>query len=272
MKDFVVIANTEKDRNLALSSRIRDYFLGHGCACAIVDQVTDETPDCAIIVGGDGTILQAARSLVERDIPMIGVNVGRLGFLAEIEVADLEKTLDCLRRDEYSIERRMMLEGWAKRRSGTTAPVSALNDIVIGRTGFSRIVQLKLRVNDELLDIYEADGVILSTPTGSTGYNLSAGGPVVNPRSQAIVVTPISPHSLTARSIVLSADDRIRIEIGRVRKTQAEEAAATFDGKVDLPLEPGDEVTVYKSKWTARLIRLRQISFYEILRSKFGNR
>lgn len=272
MNKFVIIANTEKDPNLALSNRIKEYFIQHGCQCAIVDHVRAEKPDCAIIVGGDGTILQAARTLVERDIPMVGVNVGRLGFLAEIEISDLEETLDALMENRYQIEQRMMLTGWARRKNGNTERIPALNDIVIGRAGFSRIIQLKISVNDELLDVYEADGVILSTPTGSTGYNLSAGGPVVNPKSQAIVITPISPHSLSARSIVLSAEDKIRIEIGRVRKTQAEEAAATFDGKVDIPLEPGDVVTVCKSEQTARLVKLRQISFYEILRSKFGNR
>lgn len=271
MNQFVIIANPEKDPGLALSNRIQQYLTQHGCRCTIADTVEEQEPDCAIIIGGDGTLLQAARTLVERDIPMIGVNVGRLGFLAEIEVTDLEETLDSLIEGNYRIERRMLLSGRVEQKKGITEPIPALNDIVIGRAGFSRIIQLKISVNDELLDIYEADGVILSTPTGSTGYNLSAGGPVVNPQSQAIVVTPISPHSLSARSIVLSAEDRIRVEIGRVRKSQAEEGAATFDGKVDIPLEPGDVVTVCKSDRTAQLVRLKQISFYEILRSKLGS-
>jgi NAD+ kinase len=271
MKKFVIIPNREKDPQLILSNRIMDYLLQHQCECSIVDDVQGEEPECAIIVGGDGTILQAARILVERDIPMIGVNVGHLGFLAEIEVSDLEQTLDSLINDEYRMEQRMMLSGWVQKKNETTEMISALNDIVVGRAGYSRIIQLKIWVNDELLDIYQADGVILSTPTGSTGYNLSAGGPVVNPKSQAIVITPISPHSLSARSIVLSAEDVIRIEIGRVRKSQAEEGAATFDGKVDIPLEPGDVVTVCRSKFNTRLVKLRETSFYEILRSKLNN-
>ncbi|MGN0242504.1 MAG: NAD(+)/NADH kinase [Lachnospiraceae bacterium] len=281
MNRFIILANPDKDENLTYTNTIRDYLNRHGCECSVcTERVRDNTiskylqnrPECAIIIGGDGTILQAATELVKYDMPMIGVNVGHLGFLTEIEPGQLIEKIDALLADEYEVEERMLLEGFVAHEDRKTKPLCALNDVVISRTGFSRIIQLRIYVNEELMDIYEADGVIVSTPTGSTGYNLAAGGPIVNPRMESIVVTPISPHSLSARSIVLSPTDQIRIEIGRVRKTQPEEAAVTFDGDESFQLEPCDVVHIACSKQKVKLLTLQQVSFYEIVRNKLGKR
>ena len=144
----------------------------------------------------------------------------------------------------------------------------ALNDIVISRSGFSRVIGLKVYVNGKVMEIYEADGVIISTPTGSTGYNLSAGGPIVSPKTSLIIITPISPHSLTSKSIVLSSDDIIDIEILKMRKAQEEEAIVSFDGQPGPQLSPGDRISVKRSDTYTGMIKLFDVSFYEVLRKK----
>ena len=164
----------------------------------------------------------------------------------------------------------MMLEGVVYHGSEKIQTNTALNDVIIARAGFSRLVELKIYVNGELLSIYNADGIIVSTPTGSTGYSLSAGGPIIFPQTDVIVITPICPHSLQARSLVVSGEDRIMIEIGRRRKTQKEEAMVTFDGRSAQELETGDRIEIYKAQETTQLIRLKGRSFYQVLQNKIG--
>ena len=166
----------------------------------------------------------------------------------------------------------MKIQGKIYRGSREMAAATALNDIVIARSGFSRIICLRIYVNGELLDVYEADDVIISTPTGSTAYNMSAGGPIVSPRASLILVTPVSPHSLTSKSVVFSAEDVIEVEIVPKRKSQKEEAIATFDGRGYEELQPGDRIVIRKSEETTRLVKIYDTSFYEILRSKMGER
>ena len=163
-----------------------------------------------------------------------------------------------------------MLEGVAYHGSEKIQMNIALNDVIIARAGFSRLVELKIYVNGELLSIYNADGIIVSTPTGSTGYSLSAGGPIIFPQTDVIVIPPICPHSLQARSLVVSGEDRIMIEIGRRRKTQKEEAMVTFDGRSAQELETGDRIEIYKAQETTQLIRLKGRSFYQVLQNKIG--
>ena len=166
----------------------------------------------------------------------------------------------------------MLLEGSIYHEDKLVFRSFALNEIVVSRSGFSRIIELKLTAGGELLDVYDSDGVIVSTPTGSTGYNLSAGGPIVSPKTSLIVVTPILSHSLISRSIVLSSEEEIVIEVGRVRKTQLEEAVATFDGQMGQELSPLDKVVIKKAKETVRLIHFGNVSFYEIVRNKLYGR
>lgn len=163
-----------------------------------------------------------------------------------------------------------MLDGRVIHADHETDHLPALNDVVIARSGFSRIISFRIMVNGKLLDVYEADGIIVSTPTGSTGYNLSAGGPVVNPKANVILITPICPHSLQSNSLVLSPEDEIDIYIENVRESQLEEAYVTFDGQVARKLQPGDVLQVRKSKKIARIIKVKGDSFYRILRIKVG--
>lgn len=281
MRNFIILTNTDKDPGYVLSNKIVEYLSSHDAKATII---TDELRtrygendsnilanelldgvDAAIVLGGDGTMLRAARDLGGHPTPLVGINLGTLGFLTEIEVSNVNQALDRLLKDDYILEKRMMIEGSV---NGDT--YHALNDIVITRAGFSRIIGLNIYVNDELLETYEADGVIVATPTGSTGYNLSAGGPIVSPKSKAIVVTPISPHSLMAKSVVFDSTDNVRIEIVKKRKTQDTEAIVSFDGSDNTELSAGDVVTAKMSSREISVIKMYDVNFYKILRDKIG--
>ncbi len=277
MNNFLILANTDKDVNLGLSNKISEYLMDKGAKATIVSDVDDHYEDlrvkeelmkgvqAAIVLGGDGTMLRAAHSIGTYDVPYIGINLGTLGFLTEIEESNVYEALDRLLKDEFIIEKRMMIEGRVKDKV-----FHSLNDVVITRAGFSRIIGLKVYVNNQLLDTYEADGVIVATPTGSTGYNMSAGGPIVSPKASAIVVTPISPHSLTSKSVVFDSSEEIRVEIMKKRKTQETEAIASFDGGNSIELAAGDVVNVKLSARSISLIKMYDVNFYTVLRDKIG--
>jgi len=279
---FLIITNKEKDADLNLTNQIADYIEKAG-KTAIISSVStmqadkllnNEVIDCAIVLGGDGTIIQTAYDLMTHDIPILGVNLGTLGFLAEIEKQNVNEALDRLFNGDYQIENRIMIEGEIVCRNQKLAKqtevnvFSALNDIVITRKGFSRIINLHIYVNDILVDKFKGDGVIISTPTGSTAYNLSAGGPIVTQNAAVMVITPICPHSLSPRSVVVSADDNIRIVVGKSKKTQEAEASVNFDGKNDIDLGTDDAVIIKKSRHSTKLVKLNHSGIYEILRSK----
>ncbi len=277
MNSFLILANTDKDVNLELSHKIAGYLSQHDADAVIISDKSTRYDgnyireeclrgvDAAIVLGGDGTMLRAVHSLGDHGIPLLGINLGTLGFLTEVEESNVPRALDRLLQDDFMVESRMMIEGRVK-----AQVYHSLNDVVITRAGFSRIIGLNIYVNDQLLDTYEADGVIVATPTGSTGYNLSAGGPIVSPKSKAIVVTPISPHSLTAKSVVFDSSDRIRIEIVKKRKTQDTEAIVSFDGGNSMELAAGDDVTAALSARNVRLIKMYDVNFYTVLRDKIG--
>ena len=281
MRNFIIFTNTDKDPGYELSNKIVDYLVAHDAKAMIITEQVRESfqqkdanvlpkellsdVDAAIVLGGDGTMLRAARDLGGSPTPLVGINLGTLGFLTEIEVSNVYQALDRLLIDDYFVEKRMMIEGAV---NGDT--YHALNDIVISRAGFSRIIGLNIYVNDELLETYEAEGVIVATPTGSTGYNLSAGGPIISPKSKAIVVTPISPHSLMAKSVVFDSTDEVRIEIVKKRKTQDTEAIVSFDGSDNAGLSAGDSVTAKMSSREITLIKMYDVNFYKILRDKIG--
>ena len=285
MKKFALLTNYSKDKRLVYTRMIKTYITENGGSYWIPRYISEPDKDgdqrydfsdmpedieCVLVLGGDGTLLQAARELLQRHIPLLGINLGTLGFLTSAEKSELPKCLDSVLDDSCSIDERMMLEGVAYHGSEKIQMNIALNDVIIARAGFSRLVELKIYVNGELLSIYNADGIIVSTPTGSTGYSLSAGGPIIFPQTDVIVITPICPHSLQARSLVVSGEDRIMIEIGRRRKTQKEEAMVTFDGRSAQELETGDRIERYKAQETTQLIRLKGRSFYQVLQNKIG--
>lgn len=283
MEKFCIISNQEKDVNLHVTQKIINYLKKNNRSCFLATSIVDEhenhftdhhqIPDdveCIIVLGGDGTIIQAADDLIGRGLPLIGINMGTLGFLAEIETHSIEFALDCLMQDNYRLEQRQMLLGTIYSNKEKVYAKEALNDVVITRAGFSRIITVEIMVNEEMVSKYRGDGVIIATPTGSTGYNLSAGGPVIKPDTQAIIITPICPHSLNARSIIVSAKDRVQIRIGKSKKTQEEEAIATFDGRTAIKLHTQDVIEIQKAREDTQLIKLSKNSFFDILRTKIG--
>jgi len=277
MDRFGIVTNDEKDTDLATTKQICKYLQERGRKCLLAGDYKEDKEtfvkniDGLIVLGGDGTLLQAAREYVDSGVPLLGINLGTLGYLTSVEKDELWTCMDALLKDEYTIEHRMMLRGTVYHQGRRIMEEQAVNDVIVSRSGFSKLVELKLYVNDELLDIYVADGVIVSTPTGSTGYNLAAGGPVVYPETELMVITPICPHSLTARSIVVSGREKITIEIGRRRKDQLEEALITYDGQPGKELETSDRIEVGEAKGAVRLIKINNRSFYQVLRSKIGN-
>ena len=281
MKRFLIIANDDRDIDLTVSKRLIKYIESKGGTAKLAsDMVRDyeggiirseliDDAECCIVLGGDGTMLHAAQGIGGRDIPLMGINLGTLGFLTEVERTHAEEAIDKLLADDVRIEERMMIKGSSKDFApGSTYHV--LNDVVITRAGFSRIIALNIYVNDQLLDTYIADGVIISTPTGSTGYNLSAGGPIVSPSTRAIIVTPISPHKLSAKSIVFDAADRIRVRIEKRSRTQDTEAIVSYDGEGNTGLSYGDEIMVTCSERSIKLVRMHDTNFFSVLRDKIG--
>ena len=284
MEHFYLIANPTKDAELKTAHSIRDYLTGRGKTC-IIDvgarkkgqegytyngQISAET-DCIIVLGGDGTLLQAATDLAERKIPFLGINMGTLGFLAEVGQTEFEGALDKLIKNEYEIEERMMLAGKCFNRREMTDEAVALNDIVITRKGSLQIINFNIYVNGQFLHRYHADGVIAATPTGSTGYSLSAGGPVVEPGAELILLSPICPHSMQSRSIVLSPKDTVTVEIESGRDGEIQEVEAIFDGCHKVTLRTGEKIEIQKSGQTTGIVKLSQVSFLEVLHRKMSD-
>ena len=276
MNNFLIIANKQKDINLEITEQIKHHITRMGAVCNVYDQynrnVTSidipEGTQCILVIGGDGTILAAARMLVGNTIPLLGINLGTLGFLADVNLADLSKTLDLLLKDQYQVENRIMLTAEVYKQGEKAATYIALNDFNINRCGASRVIGLKVGINGSTIDCYRADGVIVCTPTGSTGYNLSAGGPIINPTCKNLVLTPICPHSLTARSIVLAKEDVVTVEVEQIRSNIKEEAIISFDGREGLSIVPGDQVKIYKSQEVTPFIKATEVSFVQILKEK----
>ncbi|MCC8050048.1 MAG: NAD(+)/NADH kinase [Clostridiales bacterium] len=225
---------------------------------------------CVLVLGGDGTLLQAARDLVERSIPLLGINMGTLGYLAEIERKNISEALDALLADAFSIEERMMLSGTALHQGRKLMQDIALNDIVITRSGRMRVVDFNIYVDGVFLCAYAADGIIVSTPTGSTGYSLSAGGPIVAPSASMLLLTAIAPHTLNSRPIVLPGTAEVVIEVASGHITDADGAEATFDGDTSVKLNVGDRVVISKAEQKTKLVKMKNTSFLEILREKMN--
>lgn len=280
MRTFYIIANSDKDENLKLSYEIADYLTSRGKHCIIRrkdekgadshSQLLVEDVEGILVLGGDGTLLRAARELADRKIPFLGINLGHLGYLAEIEKQNVQAALEKLIADEYTVEDRMMLSGSVYVDGAEMEHDVALNDIVLNRFGNLRVVNYDIYVNDQYLNSFTADGVIVSTPTGSTGYSLSAGGPIISPTASMLMLTPICPHTLNSRSIVFSGDDRIRIQIGEGRRGGMDEACVTFDGDTCVHMKTGDYVEIQKSTEVTRILKINQVSFLEVLRNKLS--
>ena len=227
--------------------------------------------ECAIVLGGDGTMIQAAIDLVHCDLPILGVNTGTLGFLTEVECQNLEEALRRLLRDDYETEQRIMLKETHKfKGKDSRTSCYALNDMVITKQGGCRLITVKVYQGEEFIDTYRADGLIIATPTGSTGYNLSAGGPVLVPGLHATVLTPICAHSLNKRSLLLDAGDRITLEIGQTKEAGKDYAVLSADGRNVGALKTGDRLVLEVPHATTEFIKLSGMSFYEKMRGKLN--
>ena len=270
MNTFYIITNSIKDPNHDVTQMIMNLIEregGHSILAVTQDKKHNipKEVDGIITLGGDGTLIRAASELHAYNIPIIGINLGTLGYLTEIEKNGIEEGIVSLFNQNVLIEKRMMIQGELLGKQEV-----ALNDIVLNRYGGLRTIQFTIYVNGEYLHEYKADGVIISTPTGSTAYSLSAGGPIVEPTASMFIITPICAHSLNSSSIVLSSEDVIEIILGAGRENTIEHASVSFDGENDLKMKTGDKIRISKATKTTQLIKLSSVSFLETLRRKMA--
>ncbi|MCX4326195.1 MAG: NAD(+)/NADH kinase [Lachnospiraceae bacterium] len=286
MEQFCIITNSDKKANHDMVHHIMEYMEANGKKCIILENrmsdsagirhFTDvskipENTECAIVLGGDGTMIQAAIDLVHRKLPIIGVNTGNLGFLTEVEGSSVDIALDRLFNNSFTIENRIMLKEISYfKQPDSRSSCYALNDIVVSKRGGARLITIKVFLNNELADIYRGDGIIISTPTGSTGYNLSAGGPVLVPHIKAVIITPICPHSLNKRSLIVDASGQITLETGQTKDTGADFAVVAADGRNVGEISTGDRLVIEVPHAVTQIIKLSGIGFYEKMREKLN--
>lgn len=284
MNKFYVIANSQKDMDFAMADKISEYIIAKGgtCVCQKRDigkegikynsadaSLIPEGTECVIVLGGDGTLIQAARDLSSINVPVFGINIGTLGYLTEIDMEQAFPAIDRIMADEYNIDTRMILRGRVYRGDDKLYSDIALNDIVINRMGSLKIINFDIFVNGEYLITYPADGLIVSTPTGSTAYNLSAGGPIVRPQTDCIVMTPVCPHVLNKSSVIFGGEDVLEVRMTQSR-SGIEERVVTFDGTDYINLVSGDRIEISRSDTRASLIRIGKHNFLQILRNKLS--
>lgn len=278
MKQFMLITNIFKDPALRLSRRIVSYIEDRGGRAGIcvsnVEQTAEkdfelsdipEDTECILVLGGDGTLIRAATRVESLHIPLIGVNMGTLGYLCELEESTVFSAIDALMKDQYMLEERIMLSGRPGNGDGEHL---ALNDVVIHWAGDLSMLQLQVYVNGEFLTTYHADGIIVATPTGSTGYSMSAGGPIVDPKARMLLLTPINAHDLNSQSIVLGVQDVVEIEVGSRSFQRDEIVSVSFDGDTIWHLKAGERVRIVQASARIQICKLNNQSFLEILRKK----
>ncbi|UCF74038.1 MAG: NAD(+)/NADH kinase [Deltaproteobacteria bacterium] len=258
--------------------RLKDWFTQRGVTvyteemasrsylsqCLEEETGIPDTVDWVVVLGGDGTLLGAARKVGRYGVPILGINLGGLGFLTEIPLKRLYKDMEKLIAGEIEIETRLMLEASVLRDNEEKCRFSVLNDVVINKGALARIIDLRVSIDGRFLSTFRADGLIVSSPTGSTGYNLSAGGPILYPNLEALILTPICPFALTQRPIILPYTSVIEIKMGE----NSEEVTLTFDGQVGFDLMDNDSIIVSKSKKKLKLIKSPDQDYFDILRTK----
>lgn len=220
--------------------------------------------DLIVVLGGDGTLLSVARLVGDLKTPILGVNMGSLGFLTEITRAELYPVLEQVLSGEFAVSERMRLDTVVQREGKTVGRYRVLNDVVINKGALARIIDMEAWIDDAYLTTFKADGLIIATPTGSTAYNLAAGGPIIYPGNHCLVISPICPHMLTNRPLIVSDEATIRIEV----KFQDEDVVFTADGQVGMPLQGGDVVELRKSRHGTLLVKSPSKDYFEVLRTK----
>lgn len=278
MKNFLILTKEDTDRMKSFLEEIIQFLVDNGAdgqydvlkkedASKQID--VPEWYDCILTVGGDGTMIRAAVRTIESGLPLIGINKGHLGYLCDLDENTYQDALKRLINDDFDLEERMLLEGRVVSADGT--PVSdeivAINDIVISSHNGLQVVHLSVDVNGEELTSFNGDGIIFATPTGSTAYNLSASGPIVDPQTSLILMTPLNAHVVGMRSIVLDDTAQVRAHVKR-RNQEELNAVAAFDGTTAITLHDGDSLEVQRSTRTVKFIRLSRINFLDRIRSK----
>jgi len=281
IKKIGVVANIEKEKSLELTRHLKQWAEKRGVEVYLEQQIAGRLEekdgldrknlagivDLLVVLGGDGTMLRTARAVREMDVPIVGINLGGFGYLNEINVNEMDEAMEMILAGNYQIEKRMMLDVVISRGDGgQSRERTVLNDVVINRGNLSRIVELETSVDDHYLATFKADGLILSTPTGSTAYSLSAGGPIVFPQQDSIIINPICPHTLTNRPLILPENVLIKV----VLWTKEMGATVNMDGQASFILEAGDTVTVRKSRYMTKLVTSPHRDYMEILRTKLG--
>lgn len=278
MKNFFILTKDDSDKSKGFINEIIDYIKENGgdARAHILNrqrsseplEVPDKT-ECILTVGGDGTMIRAAMRTIRSNLPILGINKGHLGYLCDLDESNYRKALKRLFADDYEIEERMLLSGRVISADGI--PESgfnhALNDIVLTSRNGLQVVHIDINVNGELLSSFNGDGVIFATPTGSTAYNLSAGGPIVDPKTKLILMSPLNAHVVGQRSIVLDSSAEVRATVTR-RNQEELSAAVAFDGSTAIELYDGESIEVVRSDETVRFIKLSQINFLDRIREK----
>lgn len=262
-----IIPHTGKPVAMNLTKDLDAFLKGKSIASHIITHPSDSNLaifDVIIVLGGDGTLLNAARLTSEVQVPVLGVNVGHLGFLTEVETDGLFPALEKLLANEYSLEERMLITASVKRGDQIISTHLALNDFVITRGTFARIIDLSIFVDQQHVTDYVADGVIVATPTGSTAYSLSAGGPIIEPLLESICITPICAHSLAARTVLARPQAQVCLRLN----SAAEEVMFTIDGQYGFPLQTGDQVTIKKASKPALFVKLSGRDFFQVLHTR----
>ena len=281
LKKIAVIPNDSKDIGLVVTSRLVGLLseradvrmdeayrvLGLNVSYVPSDTIYDSA-DYAIVLGGDGTILQQAAMCAKNHVPVLGINLGKIGFMTEVEPGDMEKAVYSLLEGEFITEKRMMIKAEIIRSGKSRFSFHALNDIVVSKSIGEKLINIELSSNGEAVNRYTADGLIIATPTGSTGYSISAGGPVVDPSMRLLVATPICAHMLSVRSAVLASDKTMKIKINS--ELGGSEAIVTADGDIQGYIKESDAVIITESEYDFELIKIGNQSFYDTLIGKLS--
>jgi NAD+ kinase len=257
---FYIITNETKDQERENTNRVRGLLAGHGKECVSAAGQAD----CILVLGGDGTMLQAAVDFADTPAPLLGINLGNLGFLAEVEESQIEQAIAQVVGGEYEIEERMMLTGQVNDGAGH----DALNEIVITGVKPMQLIYFDLYVNGLMLSSFVADGMIVATPTGSTGYNLSAGGPIIEPGASALLLTPLCAHSLRNRSIVLAPGEVVELVLTAGKYGEEQRCLAICDGHNRVEVKSGDRLRIARSQRTTAIVKLSKMDFLEVLKQK----
>jgi NAD+ kinase len=281
MKKIAIVAKVHDPRCLGVAEDLIEWLAGRGITASVEDHLSKrlrhpeaaesadsseiiQQADLVVVLGGDGTLIAASRLVGDREVPILGVNLGSLGFLTEITLDELYPSLERCLKGDFEVSERMMLLASVERAGEVVELHRVLNDVVINKGALARIVDMETSVNGRYLTTFKADGLIVSTPTGSTGYSLSANGPIIHPELESISITPICPHTLTNRPLVMAGDAQIAITLN----SNDEAVFLTLDGQVGVKLVCGDVVQIKKSGHATRLVQSRSKDYFEVLRTK----